>query len=50
MSENATAIAYINNMGGSSFITCHKIANQIWEWAKMQQFNLNHPYTWAKEY
>ena len=36
MSDSATAIAYINNMGHSSSITCHKIANQIWEWAKMQ--------------
>ena len=25
-----------NNMGGSRSITCHKIAKQIWEWAKMQ--------------
>ena len=24
-----------NNMGGSRSITCHKIAKQIWEWAKM---------------
>ena len=36
MSDSATAIAYVNNMGGSRSITCHKIAKQIWEWAKMQ--------------
>ena len=36
MSDSVTAIAYINNLGGSRSITCHKIAKQIWEWAKMQ--------------
>ena len=36
VSDSATAIAYVNNMGGSRSITCHKIAKQIWEWAKMQ--------------
>ena len=36
MSDSATAVAYVNNMGGSRSIICHKIAKQIWEWAKMQ--------------
>ena len=36
MSDSATAIAYVNNMGGSRSITYHKIAKQTWEWAKMQ--------------
>ena len=36
MSSSATAIAYVNNMDGSRLITCHKLAKQIWEWAKMQ--------------
>ena len=36
MSDSATAIAYINNIGGSRSITFHKIAKQIWEWTKMQ--------------
>ena len=36
MSDSATAIAYVNNMGGSRSITSHKIAKQIWEWAKLQ--------------
>ena len=36
MSGSATAIAYVNNMDGSRLITCHKLAKQIWEWAKMQ--------------
>ena len=36
MSDSATAIAYVNNMGGSRSITPHKIATQIWEWAKLQ--------------
>ena len=36
MSDSATAIAYVNNMGCSRSITCHKIAKQVREWAKMQ--------------
>ena len=51
MSDSATAIAYVNNMGGSRSITCHKIAKQIWEWAKLQGVWISAvPYTWAKEY
>ena len=32
-SDNATAVAYINNLGGISSIPCHKISKSIWLWA-----------------
>ena len=32
MCDNATAIAYINNMGGTKSKSCNKIAKDIWVW------------------
>lgn len=34
MSDNTTAIAYVNNMGGIRSIECDKIAKSIWNWCK----------------
>ena len=31
--DNATAVAYINNKGGVKSIRCHEIAKRIWIWA-----------------
>ena len=33
MSDNATAISYINNMGGTKSKACNKIAKDIWLWS-----------------
>ena len=30
--DNTTAVAYINNMGGSHSLVCNDIANDIWLW------------------
>ena len=32
MSDNATAIAYINNMGGVKSKECNTVTREIWEW------------------
>ena len=32
MSDNATAVAYINNMGGSHSPSCNDTARAVWEW------------------
>ena len=34
MSDNATAIAYIKNMGGTKSSSCNKVARDIWLWCK----------------
>ena len=33
ISDNTTAVAYINNFGGVKSIDCHKVAKNVWEWA-----------------
>lgn len=32
MIDNTTAVAYINNMGGSHSLPCNSISKEIWEW------------------
>lgn len=32
LSDNITAISYINNMGGIKSKKCYKLAIRIWEW------------------
>lgn len=32
MTDNVTAVSYINNMGGTHSKLCNDIANQIWTW------------------
>lgn len=32
MIDNTTAVAYINNMGGSHSFLCNKISREIWDW------------------
>ncbi len=32
MTDNTTAIAYINNMGGNKSQECNSIAKKIWQW------------------
>ena len=32
MSDNATAVPYINNMGGSHSPSCNDMARAVWEW------------------
>jgi len=34
MSDNATAISYIKNMGGTKSTLCNKVAKDIWLWCK----------------
>ena len=43
MRKSATTIAYINDMGGSRSITCNKIAEQIWAWAKCKESGSQSP-------
>ena len=37
MSDNTTAVAYINHMGGVKSPQCNKIAKEIWTWAERNQ-------------
>ena len=37
MSDNATAISYISNMGGTKSKTCNSITKQIWLWCQPKQ-------------
>ena len=32
MSDNATAISYVNHMGGTKSALCNDIAREIWNW------------------
>ncbi len=32
MTDNATAVAYINNMAGSRSSLCNDMAREVWEW------------------
>ena len=32
MTDNSTAVAYINNMGGSKSNDCNEISRQVWLW------------------
>ena len=36
MTDNTTALAYINNMGGSQSLLCNTIAREIWEWCMIR--------------
>ena len=31
--DNTTAVAYINNLGGVQSLSCHEIVKSIWKWA-----------------
>ena len=33
MSDNNTAVSYINSMGGCRSLECNSIAKDIWDWA-----------------
>ena len=35
--DNTTAIAYVNNMGGTKSSICNKIAKEIWDWVSVQK-------------
>ena len=35
-SDNTTAIAYVNKMGGIKSVLCDKVAQEIWKWAQNQ--------------
>ena len=41
MSDNVTAVAYINNMGGCRSSCCNKIAHDIREWASISNLWLS---------
>ena len=32
--DNTTAVAYLNNMGGTNSIACNQMAKTIWEWCR----------------
>ncbi len=36
-SDNTTAIAYINAMGGIKSQVCNDMAHQIWEWCSKRE-------------
>ena len=38
LTDNSTALAYINNMGGMHSVNCNDIAKRIWEFAKNRDF------------
>ena len=31
--DSMTALSYVNNLGGTRSVKCHKVAKEIWEWA-----------------
>ena len=31
--DNATAVSYVNNFGGTRSVECHRLAKEIWSWA-----------------
>ena len=41
MSDNVTAVAYINNMGGYRSSCCNKTAHDIREWASIRNLWLS---------
>ena len=36
MSDNSTAVTYINEMGGCKSHQCNEIAKEIWDWARVK--------------
>ena len=40
-SDNITAVTYINNKGGVKSLKCHKIAKDIWIWAREKFIHLS---------
>ena len=38
LTDNSTALAYINNMGGMHSVICNDIAKRIWEFAQNRDF------------
>lgn len=40
-SDNMTAVTYINNLGGSRSISCHRITKEIWTWAISKNIHLS---------
>ena len=49
MSDNTTAIAYLNNMGGIKSKVCNKIAKDIWSWCEKQDLWLSAAFIPGKE-
>ena len=41
MSDNVTAVAYINNKGGYKSPCCNKRAYDIWEWSSVRNWWLS---------
>ena len=37
LSDNTTAVSYINNMGGVKSLACNSLAKSIWFWAKLRK-------------
>ena len=37
MSDNTTAVAYINHMGGIKSPVCNQLATELWEWAQREK-------------
>ena len=44
LTDNSTALAYINNMGGMHSVNCNDIAKRIWEFAKNRDFWISSSY------
>ena len=42
--DNTTAVAYVNNLGGVKSMECHKVAKAIWSWAIERQIHLSAEY------
>lgn len=40
-SDNTTAVAYINKLGGVKSIICHRIVTEIWNWAFRRKIHLS---------
>ena len=38
LTDNSTALAYINNMGGMHSVICNDIAKRIWKFAQNRGF------------
>ena len=40
--DNSTAVAYINSMGGSHSLPCNDMAREIWEWCTARNITTSH--------
>ena len=49
MTDNSTAISYINNMGGTKSADCNRIAQKIWKWAIEEKIWISAAFVPGKE-